>query len=98
MADYLAARGPNRGEEEWREHTDLIGYILHEGPRQKTPETLPKLVDGNDIMDRFALPPGRLVGSLLEIVREAHANRDVMTKEEAYELVKTNLESGGSGA
>jgi poly(A) polymerase len=98
MADYLAARGPNLGEEEWRDHTSLIGYILREGLRQKTPETLPKLVDGNDIMERFALPSGRLVGRLLDIVHEAQANQDIMTKEEAYELVRTNLESGGSGA
>ena len=98
MADYLAARGPNLGEEEWRDHTDLIGYILREGLLQKTPETLPKLVDGNDIMDRFALAPGRLVGELLDLVHEAQADQETMTKEEAYELVRTNLESGGSGA
>ena len=98
MADYLAARGPNLGEDEWRDHTDLIRYILNEGLRQKTPETLPKLVDGNDIMDRFALAPGRLVGELLNLVHEAQANQDIMNKEEAYELVRTNLESGGSGA
>ena len=98
MADYLAARGPNLGEEEWRDHTDLIGYILREGLLQKTPETLPKLVDGNDIMDWFALAPGRLVGELLDLVHEAQADQETMTKEEAYELVRNNLESGGSGA
>lgn len=98
MADYLAARGPNLGEEEWRAHTDLIGYILREGLLQKTPETLPKLVDGNDIMVRFALAPGRLVGELLDLVHEAQANQDITNKEEAYELVRNNLESGGSGA
>ena len=44
------------------------------------------------------MAPGRLVGELLNLVHEAQANEDIMTREEAYELVRANLESGGSGA
>jgi hypothetical protein len=56
------------------------------------------LVDGYDIIDRFALAPGPAIGKLLETVREAQASGEVSTKEQALELVRASLERGGDGA
>ena len=103
-ADYLAARGPMLGREEWARHCDLIRHILVEGrpgeekQRKDSLQSLPKLVDGYDIIDRFALAPGRAIGNLLEEVREAQASGDVNTREQALELVRTSIERGGNGA
>jgi poly(A) polymerase len=98
MADFLAARGPMLREDEWAEHCRVIGYILREGLERRSPETLPTLIDGHDIIERFALSPGPEIGKLLRLAREAQANGEVTTKEEALELVRANLNSGGGDA
>lgn len=103
-ADYLAMRGPVIEQDDWDAHCRLIRHILHAGsaddgitPRDSA-KTLPKLVSGYDIMDKFALEPGRRIGVLLEGVREAQASGEVSTKEQALELVRASLERGGNGA
>lgn len=102
-ADYLAARGPMLEREDWAEHCGLVRYILEEGRSEgdahgDSVKSLPKLVDGYDIIDRFALAPGPLIGELLEEVREAQASGDVRTREQALELVRAGIERGGDGA
>ena len=103
-ADYLAARGPMMGQDEWASHCNLIRHNLEagrssEGKRRKDSlQSLPKLVSGYDIIDRFALSQGPAIGRLLELVREAQASEEITTKEQALELVSANLERGGDGA
>ncbi len=103
-ADYLAARGPMLEVDDWRDHCQLIRHILDQGgasPGEESGDslkTLPKLVSGYDIIDRFALEPGRKIGTLLEEVREAQASGEVKTKEQALELVRASIERGGNGA
>ncbi len=102
-ADYLAARGPMLEREDWTEHCDLVRYILEEGRSQgdrqgNSVKSLPKLVDGYDIIDGFALAPSPTIGKLLEEVREAQASGEVSTREQALELVRASLERGGDGA
>ena len=95
MADYLAARGQNLGRQEWSERCRVIEHILTRGGEQQAPESLPKLVTGHDIMDSLSLDPGPRIGELLDIVSEAQATGEVSTHEEALQLVKANLDSGG---
>ncbi|MCY3542631.1 MAG: HD domain-containing protein [Chloroflexi bacterium] len=103
-ADHLAARGPMMERDDWDAHCRLIRYILNAGSAdggitlRDSAKTLPKLVSGYDIMDKFALEPGRRIGVLLEGVREAQASGEVSTKEQALELVRASLERGGNGA
>jgi poly(A) polymerase len=93
LADYLASRGPLASMEEWGNHCQLMNYILAEHDKQQA-EILPvKLIDGDDIMDKFDLAPGPLVGRLLAIVNEAHASRELSTREEALALVQGELSS-----
>lgn len=102
MADFLAARGPTITEADWRDHCELIDYILTKGRQQNAPETLPKIITGNDIMNALSLQPGPEVGRLLGLAREAQANGEVNSMDEALNLVKkladSKLEPGGCGA
>jgi poly(A) polymerase len=92
LADYLATHGPKLDIGEWRQHNQLMGYILAEHLKQET-EVLPlKLIDGHDLMDIFDLRPGRLIGELLTEIREAQAASEVVTREEAIALVRKKLE------
>lgn len=98
MADYLAARGPDLDEPEWEKHRKLIDHILTQGLEEKAPEALPKLLDGRDIMVVYSLSPGPEIGKLLDMVREAQANGEIHTKEQALGLVNASLNIGGGGA
>ncbi len=91
LADYLASRGPLASMEEWRKHCHVINYILAEHDKQQAKILPVKLIDGDDIMGRFDLAPGPLIGKLLGIVNEAHASGELSTREEALGLVQTEL-------
>jgi poly(A) polymerase len=93
LADYLASRGPLASMEEWRNHCQLVNYILAEHDKQQVKILPVKLIDGDDIMDEFDLTPGPLVGRLLAMVSEAHASGELSTREEALALVQTELSS-----
>jgi hypothetical protein len=77
--------------EEWRSRCRLINYILTEHDKQQAKITPVKLIDGDDIMDKFDLAPGPLVGRLLATIHEAHASGEISTREEALALVQTEL-------
>ena len=98
MADYLAARGPELELDNWERHCRVTGHILGEGLERKAPDSLPKIIDGHDIMDRFSLQAGPQIGTLINLVQESQANGEIDTKEEALELVKANLDLGGNRA
>ncbi len=93
LADYLASRGPLASMEEWRSHCQVVNYILAEHDKQQAKILPVKLIDGDDIMDEFDLPPGPLVGRLLAMVNEAHASGELSTREEALALVQRELSS-----
>ena len=95
MADYLAARGPLLERDEWREHCDLMAYILN--ATFETPAA-PRLINGSDVMDRFAIGSGPLVGKLLDAVTEAQAAGEVETRDDAIRLVGRMLETETANA
>ncbi|MBA7607590.1 hypothetical protein ES703_14749 [subsurface metagenome] len=98
MADYLATHGPKLDVEEWRQHNQLMNYILTEHFQQRA-ATLPvTLINGHDLIDVFGLSPGPLIGELLTEVREAQATGELSTREEAIALVRKEMEKRHCGA
>jgi poly(A) polymerase len=93
LADYLATRGPLASMEEWRRHCQLVNYILAEHDKQQTTVLPVKLIDGDDIMNKFDLAAGPLIGRLLSMVNEAHASGELSTREEAMALIERELSS-----
>lgn len=98
LADYLATHGPKLDIQEWKQHNLLINFILAERSQQETKVLPVKLIDGHDLMDIFGLKPGRLLGELLEEVREAQAAQELSTREEALKLVRQKLEKRHCGS
>ena len=96
LADHLAARGPGIEMEEWDRQCRVVSHILEEGRERGAPEAMPRLLNGHDLMAVFSLSPGPRIGILLNVVQEAQANGDIDTREEAVELVRSRLESGGT--
>jgi len=91
LADYLASRGPLVNMGEWKGHCQLMNYILTEHEKQQTKVLPVKLIDGHDLINIFGLSPGPLIGELLALVREAQADGELTTKEEALDLVRREL-------
>jgi len=88
MADHLATRGPHLDLAQWREHAQLVEYVLSQRFQGEDVVTPPKLVDGHDLLNIFGLSPGPEIGELLEAVREAQASGELTTREEALAYIR----------
>ena len=93
IADREAARGPLSSERSRNAYRVALSRILaiQQEPKPKTP-----LINGNDLMQHFNLPPGPTIGTALEFIAEAEAVGDVRSKEEAFEALATFLEKQGA--
>ena len=91
LADHLAARGPHLDLNQWREHAQLVDYILYQRFQERSVVTPPKLIDGYDLINTFDLSPGPKIGELLETLREAQAAGEVASREEALAYIRKQL-------
>jgi tRNA nucleotidyltransferase/poly(A) polymerase len=92
LADLRGTRGSTLTQETWSAALD-VARILLENYWEKPQETVapPRLLDGNELMSALGIPPGRIVGQLLEAIREGQATGKVETKEQALNLAREQL-------
>jgi poly(A) polymerase len=81
LVDAAAVRGESP-RAVWRRAT-LIRDLLRGWQERQAGGDAPPLLRGEDVMERFGLPPGPAVGGLLERAREAQALGLVTTRDEA---------------
>ena len=94
LADYLAVAGPRVDVDEWHMHIEQVKYIIDVHKKQEN-EIMPvRLITGNDLMQEFKLSPGKTIGRLLIMVREAQAAGEIRTREEALQYVRNELDRG----
>jgi poly(A) polymerase len=91
LADHLAARGPLLDREQWQWHLGQVRHILSGMQQNETLIRPPKLVDGHDLMRLFGLHPGPRIREVLESVREAQAEGELHTREEALSYIENRL-------
>ncbi len=93
LADHLATSGPEGLDiAEWERFLDLVHRMLGKYYEERGEVVSPpKLIDGHDLMERFGLEPGPRIKELLEAVREAQAQGEVATREEALAYVREIL-------
>jgi len=91
MADHLATRGPRLNLAQWREHAQMVEYVLSEHFEQKSLTPVPKLVNGRDLISTFGMSQGPEIGKLLEIIHEAQAAGELTTKQEAMAYIRDSL-------
>jgi hypothetical protein len=77
----------------WR-HAGLLRDLLGGWPEAESAAAARPLLRGQDVMTRFGLPPGPVVGDLLARAREAQDLGLVRTREEALAY----LDSPGSAS
>jgi poly(A) polymerase len=93
LADHLATRGADLDMTSWQQHTAIVEYILTQHSKQKNEAAPPKLVSGHDLIRNFNLKPGPEIGRVLEAIREAHACREITTRDEALAYADRLLSS-----
>lgn len=91
LADHLGTVGPRVSADGWRAHVRAMAYIIAKRFGNEGIVSPPKLIAGEDLMAEFGLPPGPLLGELLEHVREAVAAGEVSTREEALAAARERL-------
>ena len=92
LADLRGTRDHTLTQETWAIALD-VARILLENYWEKREETVapPRLVDGNDLMRELNLEPGKVIGELLEAIREAQATGQAATREQALDLAREEL-------
>ena len=91
LADHLATRGKHLDLAHWREHAEVVDYVLAKHTEEEKLTVPPKLVDGHDLIDIFGLSPGPRFTEILEALREAQAAGEVTTREEALNYIEHTL-------
>ncbi|HXX59226.1 MAG TPA: HD domain-containing protein, partial [Dehalococcoidales bacterium] len=91
LADHLATRGPGLIPGGWREHANMVRYVLRQHFRRVETGPPPKLLDGHDLIDVFGLQPGPKLGELLESVREAQGAGELTNRHQALDYIRNVL-------
>ncbi len=93
LADVLATYGTSLPQERWARHLEVVRALLGAWWEERAEKILPPaLIDGDELKNVLALPPGPLIGYLLEAIREAQASGEVHDREEALSLARSLLE------
>ena len=94
LADLRGIQGPTLSQETWTAALN-VARILLENYWEKPQETVtpPRLLDGNQLMAELGLQPGRIVGQLLEAIREGQATGKVANREQALDLAREYLKN-----
>ena len=92
LADLRGTQGPTLTQETWIVALD-IARILLENYWEKPEETVvpPRLLNGNELMSELGLEPGRVIGQLLEAIREGQATGKVESREQAFDFARKYL-------
>ncbi len=92
MADSLAGKGEQKPPAMEAELAGLLAEILDIQARCIQPVVAgPPLVTGQDLITRFALPPGPLFARILEGLQVARVEGEVVSREEAWRWVERYL-------
>jgi putative nucleotidyltransferase with HDIG domain len=99
LADLRGTRGTTLTQETWTAALD-IARILLENYWEKPQETVapPRLLNGNELMSELGLAPGRMVGQLLEAIREGQATGKVENREQALALAREHIRNSESSS
>ncbi len=89
LADVRGTYGPSLRQETWIAALDVARLLL-ENYWEKPHETVapPRLLDGHELMKELNLPPGKIIGQMLEAIQEAQATGKISTREQALEFAK----------
>lgn len=88
-ADRLSARGELITDEIVASNLTALDKLMnYYFESLETLKPLPKLLDGNEVMQILDIKPSPKLGEILNALHEAQLNGDITTKDEAIQLIK----------
>lgn len=98
LADTLATYGIGIPPAQWERELTICRQLLEAWFEKRNETVSPlRLVNGDDLIQRFGIKPGPQLGRLLESVREAQAAGQIHTVDEALNLVELLLSDHSMG-
>jgi tRNA nucleotidyltransferase/poly(A) polymerase len=91
LAELQVAPAAERNTQNWLVALEKVERLIDAWVNHPEIVSPQPLVDGKDLMRRFALSPGRQVGQLLEALREEQAAGTVATREEAFQWAQREM-------
>ncbi len=96
LADNLALWHPAQDAAEWRKLIDTAALLLRAYYTEYEDVVSPApLISGSDLIGRFDIEPGPIIGQVLQAVQEAQAAGEIETSEDALRLAETLLDEEG---
>jgi poly(A) polymerase len=97
LADIRATYEETLPQEIWIAALEVVHTLLEAWYERKEEQVAPvPLLNGNDLMRELSIKPGKLVGELLEAIREAQAMGLITTQQQALKLAHERFEATGS--
>lgn len=91
IADQRSTRGPLTRGENRKHHEDVCLGLVKDFFRKAKEKKLPKLINGHDLISRFKLESGPLIGKILAEIEEEQAVGVISTKPQALGLAEKIL-------
>lgn len=97
LADVRGTKGNDITQDTWTAYLE-IARILLENYWERPQEVVdpPRLINGNDLMKELQLKPGKVIGQLLEGIRENQAAGKIMDREQALAFAREEFAKGMS--
>lgn len=92
LADVWATYGTTLPQERWEKQVETVRTLLDawwENPQKQVYP--PALISGHDLINNLGLHPGPQIGKFLEAVREAQAEGEVTSREDALQFVRKQI-------
>ena len=89
LSDWRATRGPMTDAKKRKRHEKIMLGLIDKYFENKKRKPLPRIIDGHDIMEKFKIAAGPLVGKVLLKVKEEQTLGKISTKAEAYKYAQT---------
>ncbi len=88
-ADRLSARGPEITEQIVKDNLEGLNKLLEFYLAKKDSlKPLPKLLDGNEIMEIKQISQSPLLGEIIKALKEGQINGEILSKEDAVKFVQ----------
>jgi poly(A) polymerase len=88
LADHLAMRGPQPLTEHWGRHLATVRLLLTRYIRERERILPPRLIQAGELMQRFKIEPGPIIGQVLESIAEQQADGHLQSREEAFWFIE----------
>jgi poly(A) polymerase len=95
LSDWRATRGPLTSFKKRRRHEKIMLALLKEYIAHQKEKPLKKIIDGNDIMKRFKIESGPVVGLILKKIHEEQSLGHITNKTQAFAISRQIIRTKG---